>query len=87
MAWAIRLGLEIWIQGAFFIFFFPSIDSTKPTTLDFYLLKYNLDIATVKMPRYTAVPSRFIIYNDSCLGKGKGKGKAKMAAGGGLFFP
>jgi hypothetical protein len=83
MAWAIRLGLEIWIQGAFFIFFFPSIDSTKPTTLDFYLLKYNLDIATVKMPRYTAVPSRFIIYNDSCLGKGKGK--AKMAAGGRFF--
>jgi hypothetical protein len=58
LAWAIRLGLEIWIQGAFFIFFFPSIELTKPTTLDFYLLKYNQDIATVKMPRYTAGSSR-----------------------------
>lgn len=69
---------EIWIQGAFFIFFFPGIDLTKPTTLDFYFLKYNLDIALVKMPGYTAVPSRFIIY--------LGKGKAKMAAVGGFFF-
>ena len=38
--WGISFGFLFIIQGAFFILFFPSNDVTKPTTLDFYLLKY-----------------------------------------------